>query len=258
VYVAAVVLVAILTVLVWRSGSRLQDAIRQDATRQDTEDGKTASTIAQLTVEAEKARAALAKAHAEAAAATLRAEEERQRRLKLELVLAPRTIAAPRRARSELKQFAGTKALITYVEDSEARDLAQQVYTMLVAASWNVLRMVAHDPSGAAAQGVQVCTRGADDLDRAVDDAAEILYFQLRDDNIDASIHTGWTAGSQRLPIAFPDDAVLVHVAPKPSSPVVAQLHPEPLTQAARPSDEEKPHEREHPRAARYERERLQ
>jgi hypothetical protein len=251
-YLLTVVIVAILTVLVWKSGTRLQDAIRKDA-----EEKKAANTIARLTVDAEKAREEIAKANAEAAEATRKAEEERHRRIKLEAALAPRTIAAPGRTRKELKLFAGTKALVTYVEDSEARDLAQQVYTMLVAAEWNVLRMMP-DNAGVAAEGVQVRTRGPSTFDRVLDDAAEILYFQLRDSNIDASIHTGLSGTSQRFPIGFPDDAVLIHVDPKPSSAVVAQVStdlpgdetrkPGEADQDARRHKRATPHERDRPR----------
>lgn len=231
VYLCTVVIVAILTVLVWKSGNRVQEAIRKDA-----EEKKAANTIAQLTAEAEKAREGVAKANALAAEATLKAEEERQRRIKLEAVLAPRAIAAPGKTRKELKLFAGTNALITYVDDSEARDLAQQVYAMLVTAEWNVLSMMPDNPRRAA-QGVHVRTRGPTSLDRVLDDAAEILYFQLRDNNIEASVHTGLSADSQGFRIDFPEDAVLIHIDPKPSSAVVAEVNAGPLDEIRTPNE---------------------
>ncbi len=218
VYIFTIIVVAILTLLVWKSGNRLQEAIRKDA-----EEKKAANTIAQLTAEAERAREEIAKANAQAADATLKAEEERRRRITVEAALAPRTLAVPGRTRKELKLFAGTKAFITYVDDSEARDLAQQVYAMLLSAEWNVLSMVPDTPL-VAAQGVQVRTRGPKTLDRVLDDAAEILYFQLRDSNIDASVHTGLSPDSQGFRIDFPDDAVLIHIDPKPSSAIAAPV----------------------------------
>jgi hypothetical protein len=235
VYVCTVVIVAILTVLVWKSGNRLQDAIRKDAEdRKAANAMKAADALAQLTVETEKAREEIAKAQAEAAEATLKAEEERHRRIKLEAALAPRTIAAPGRSRKELKLFAGTKALITYVEDSEARDLAQQVYVMLHNAEWNVLSMVPDSPR-VAAQGVQVRTRAPKTLNPLLDDAAEILYFQLRDDNIDASLHTG--VGWQGFRADFPDDAVLIHIGRKPSSAVVTPVNTDLLDESRSPHE---------------------
>jgi hypothetical protein len=229
VYLCTVVVVAILTVLVWKSGNRVQEAIRKDA-----EEKKAASTIAQLTAEADKAREGIAKANALAAEATLKAEEERQRRLKLEAALAPRAIAAPGRTRKELKLFAGTRAFITYVDDSEARDLAQQVYAMLVTAEWTVVSMMPDNPP-LGAQGVHVRTRGPTSLDRVLDDAAEILYFQLRDNNIEASVHTGLSPDAQGFRIDFPEDAVLIHIDPKPSSAVVAEVNADPLDEIRKP-----------------------
>ena len=135
-YMLLLVLVAVFTYFLWKSGNRLQKAIRNDA------------------------NARIEEAKNEAAQANRIAEKERLARVQLEVHLAARnlSIAQQREIADRISDFSGkTVALWTYSIDAEGARLGQQIKATLEAAGLHIEDSIGRViPAGKAAIGVQI------------------------------------------------------------------------------------------------------
>ena len=146
---------AVVTYFVWKSGNRVQEAIRVEA---NAKIETARATAAEADQKAAEAREGTARAVADAARANERTsalslaasrlnqqsleiqsrlERERAARLKMEAAIAPRLLEQGPAA-EELKKFQGIQANVETVGDFESRRTAGQIVAMLEMAHWRV------------------------------------------------------------------------------------------------------------------------
>ena len=150
-YVGILVIGAVVTVLLFFSGNKVQEAIKADA---DARLKLSEERIAVLTVEAEKAREGIAKGQADAAKAiertgTLELETAKQRELaakaerallELKTRLAWRSLTREQEEKliAGLAKFEAREVLVRSLEDAEALPLARQIASVFARAKWSV------------------------------------------------------------------------------------------------------------------------
>ncbi len=195
-YIVVLTGTVVFSYFVWRSGNRVQEAVRDDALARISE-----------------ARKEAAAANEHAASLALETAHLHKENLELEAALSPRYIKDQGAMAKALSAFAETSAMIEYLPDAECQRMAGQINAALQMAGWNVLSVNARSNEPVLLlEGVWVQCGWGDknpDAPKLAEEAIDTLISELNK----FSIHTKSRAGD----IGVSPGIVIIRIGVKPN-----------------------------------------